>query len=101
VTLVNHNSEAAARLIGAAAAMGFPGASDTTIHDRVDRDFIAPFRDRSDPAAWERAVDHGRTLSDEQAISYALSQLATLALDPPALLRASSREASGGSAASH
>ncbi len=77
-TLVANDSETAARLIGAAAARGFPGASDGGIYDRIDRDFIAPVRNQSDPSAWERAVDHGRTLSYEQAISYALSQLAAI-----------------------
>ncbi len=81
-TLVDHDSETAARLIGAAAARGFPRPSDGGIYDRIDRDFIAPVRNQSDPSAWERAVDHGRTLSYEQAISYALSQLAAIAPAP-------------------
>jgi hypothetical protein len=84
--------------VGAAAAMGFPGPSDAAIHGRIDRDFIAPVRDRSDPSVWERAGDHGRTLSYEQAISYALSQLATIAPDAPTPLRASPCDATRASA---
>lgn len=89
--VVADDCEAAARMIGAAKARGFPGASDRAIQDRIERDFIAPVRDRCDPSAWERAFDDGRAFSDEQAISYALSQLASVAPKPPTLRRASSR----------
>lgn len=84
--LVGHDSQAAARLIGAAAATRSPAQGDGTIHERINRDFIAPARDQSDTAAWERAVGHGRTFTYEQAINYALSQLASTVPSPPATL---------------
>ena len=67
------NDQAAARLLGAALAAGYPQAIDgQQIYDRLERDYFAPARARCDPAAWRSDEHAGAALSYQAAIAAAL-----------------------------
>ena len=68
--------EQAARLLGAACAMGFPGLGEETIFERLQRDYLTPGRTQYDQAAWRHAETTGAKLCYDDAIAYALEQLA-------------------------
>ncbi len=67
--------EAAARLRGAARALGYPPATfDKQIDDRLERDYLAAARTRYGDAAWCADEQAGAELSREAAIAYALGE---------------------------
>jgi predicted ATPase/DNA-binding SARP family transcriptional activator len=62
----------AARLLGAARALGYPPAYDQPIYDRLESDFFAPARTPFGAAEWARSEEDGAALSYDQAIASAL-----------------------------
>jgi hypothetical protein len=68
------SDERAARLIGAARALGYDQPSDRVLGDRLQRDYFASARTRLGSASWRRAEREGAAMSYEQAITYALDQ---------------------------
>jgi class 3 adenylate cyclase len=64
------HAEQAARLLGAARALGYPPALDEPIYDRLESDFIARVRIRRGSAAWARDERAGGALSYDEAIAY-------------------------------
>jgi predicted ATPase/DNA-binding SARP family transcriptional activator len=67
--------EVAARLRGAARALGYPAALfDQRIDDRLERTYIAPARNRYGDAAWQVAEQAGAEFTYLQATTYALEQ---------------------------
>ena len=72
--------EQAARLRGAARAMGYPHAGiDDVIADRLEREYFAPVRAACGIAAWRQAEQAGEELSYESAIAFALGQSGPIA----------------------
>lgn len=63
--------ELAARLAGAAAALGQPG-HDPPLQERIDRGLLAPARAR-DPQRWEVLETAGRALGRDEVVGLALS----------------------------
>jgi tetratricopeptide (TPR) repeat protein len=75
VAAANGRDEVAARLRGAALALGYPPATfDKRIDDRLDRMYIGPARTRYGHAAWGIAESDGAALSYSEAAAYALEQ---------------------------
>ena len=72
----NGRGEQAARLLGAARAMGYPGPDqgDQAIYDRLEREFFAPARASYGLDAWHRAELAGAALSYEYALAAALDE---------------------------
>lgn len=72
----NAQAEQAARLLGAARAMGYPGTdlTDQAMYDRLEREFFAPARASYGTDAWHRAEVAGAALSYEQALADALAE---------------------------
>jgi hypothetical protein len=84
--------ERAARLLGAARALGYPtpGAqaiddrlerdyfapARATCDDRLERDYFAPARATCDAASWRAAQEIGAAMPYEGAIAFALEQVA-------------------------
>jgi predicted ATPase/class 3 adenylate cyclase len=68
--------DTAARLLGAARALGFPPPDARPIDYRLERDYFAPARARYGPDSWRREEQAGATLSYEQAIAEALTDSA-------------------------
>ncbi len=67
--------EIAARLRGAAHALGYPPATfDKRIDNRLERDYLAAARTRYGDLAWRADEQAGAGLSRAQAIAYALSE---------------------------
>ena len=66
--------ERAARLRGAALAMGHPQRGDQPIADRLERDYFAPAREGWDEPAWRRAQIAGEAMSYDEATTFALDQ---------------------------
>ncbi len=65
--------ERAARLIGAARALGWPSVSDDArIDARLERDFLAAARASCGPTRWAEEERAGAELSYPEAIAYAL-----------------------------
>jgi predicted ATPase/DNA-binding SARP family transcriptional activator len=64
--------ERAARLLGAARALGYPPAGDQPIDDRLEQGYFAAARAAYGEVAWQHAQQLGATLSYDQAIAYAL-----------------------------
>jgi non-specific serine/threonine protein kinase len=67
-------AERAARLLGAARALGYPPTGDQPIDDRLERDYFAAARAAHGDVAWQHAQRIGATLTYDQAIAYALAQ---------------------------
>src|SRR5262249_29523874 len=76
---VDGNPERAARLLGAARAMGYPGEDDRIQEEQFERQFFAPSRASYGADAWQRCEAQGALLSFEEALSYAAegTELAT------------------------
>jgi len=75
VAAAQGRDEVAARLRGAAHALGYPAATfDKRIDDRLERTYIAPARARYGDVAWEAAERAGAALPSPQATVYALQQ---------------------------
>ena len=73
VAAAQGRDETAARLQGAAHALGYPPATfDKRIDDRLERDYVAAARRRYGDIAWRAEEQTGAALSREQAIAYAL-----------------------------
>ncbi|MGZ6601688.1 MAG: BTAD domain-containing putative transcriptional regulator [Solirubrobacteraceae bacterium] len=73
VAAAQGRDETAARLQGAAHALGYPPATfDKRIDDRLERDYLAAARTRYGDIAWHADEQTGAGLSREQAIAYAL-----------------------------
>jgi non-specific serine/threonine protein kinase len=67
------NTERAARLFGAATALGFaPKGADARVYRRLIDHFLAPARVSSDPATWDAEHANGSRLTLEEAINSAL-----------------------------
>jgi hypothetical protein len=64
--------ERAARLRGAALAMGHPQPQDQPIADRLDREYFSPAREGLEEVAWARAQAAGEAMSYDEATSFAL-----------------------------
>jgi predicted ATPase len=63
--------ERAARLFGAARALGYPNTpAAEPIHARLEREYLAAARSRYGPEAWRRAEDTGAALSFEDAVAF-------------------------------
>jgi hypothetical protein len=63
----------AARLRGAARAMGYPdSATSTQIDERLEREYFAPARTRHGTAAWQQGEDAGAALSYDEVIVLAI-----------------------------
>jgi hypothetical protein len=66
------NDQAAARLLGAARAAGYPqDIDDQQIYDRLERDYFAAARARYRPAPWRDAEQAGAALSYIHAMAEA------------------------------
>ena len=75
VAAAQGRDETAARLRGAARALGYPPATfDRRIDDRLERDYLAPARTRYGDLAWRADERAGGRLSREAAIAYALGE---------------------------
>ena len=75
VAAAHGRDETAARLRGAARALGYPpGTFDRRIDDRLERDYLAPARTRYGDVAWRADERAGARLSREAAIAYALGE---------------------------
>ena len=75
VTAAEGRDHVAARLRGAAHALGYPPAAlDERIDDRLERTYIAPARHRYGHAAWQAAERAGAAFTYPQATAYALEQ---------------------------
>jgi predicted ATPase/DNA-binding SARP family transcriptional activator len=75
VAAAQGRDETAARLRGAAHALGYPPvAFDKRIDDRLERDYLAAARTRYGDDAWRADEQAGARLSLEQAIAYALDE---------------------------
>lgn len=75
VSAAQGRDETAARLSGAAHALGYPPAAfDKRIDDRLERDYIAAARVRYGDIRWDAGEQAGAALSREQAIAYALER---------------------------
>jgi predicted ATPase/DNA-binding SARP family transcriptional activator/class 3 adenylate cyclase len=73
VAAAQGRDETAARLQGAAHALGYPPATfDKKIDDRLERDYLAAARTRYGDIAWRAAQQTGGGWSRDQAIAYAL-----------------------------
>ena len=73
VAAAQGRDETAARLRGAAHALGYPPTTfDKRIDDRLERDYLAVARTRQGDAAWHADEQAGAGLSREQAIAYVL-----------------------------
>ena len=73
VAAAQGRDETAARLQGAAHALGYPPATfDKRIDDRLERDYLAAARTRYGDIAWRADEQTGAGLSRDQAIAYAL-----------------------------
>jgi predicted ATPase/DNA-binding SARP family transcriptional activator/class 3 adenylate cyclase len=74
VAAAQGRDETAARLQGAAHALGYPPATfDKRIDDRLERDYFAVARTRYGDIAWRADEQNGAGMSREQAIAYALA----------------------------
>jgi DNA-binding CsgD family transcriptional regulator len=67
-------SERAARLFGAAEVLGEAVRPLTPEEDALRAPYLVMARSRLDEATWQAAWAHGRAMSMEQAIGYALSE---------------------------
>lgn len=75
VTAAEGRDDVAARLRGAAHALGYPPAAfDERIDDRLERTYIALARNRYGHAAWQAAERAGAAFSYSEATAYALQQ---------------------------
>lgn len=75
VAAAQGRDETAARLRGAARALGYPPATlDTQIDNRLERDYLAAARTRYGYVAWAADERAGARLSREEAIAYALGE---------------------------
>jgi predicted ATPase len=75
VAAAQGQDERAARLQGAAHALGYPAATfDKRIDDRLERDYLATARSRYGDVAWRADEQAGAGLSREQAVAYALGE---------------------------
>jgi predicted ATPase/DNA-binding SARP family transcriptional activator len=81
VAAAEGRDDVAARLRGAARALGYPPAAfDARIDDRLELTYIAPARTRYGDAAWKAAERAGAALPYAQAIAYAVQQVSQPAL---------------------
>jgi predicted ATPase/DNA-binding SARP family transcriptional activator len=88
IAAADGRDEVAARLRGAALALGYPLATfDKRIDDRLDRMYLAPARARHGDAAWEIAERAGAALSYSEAAAYALQQTSQPRTPPASRLR--------------
>jgi hypothetical protein len=75
VAAAQGRDEIAARLRGAAHALGYPPATfDKRVDARLERDHLAAARTRRGDVAWRADEQAGAGLSREQAIAYALGK---------------------------
>ena len=75
VVAAEGRDDVAARLRGAARALGYPpDPLDERIDDRLERTYIAPARVRYGDSAWATAERAGAALSYAEAAAYALQQ---------------------------
>jgi predicted ATPase/DNA-binding SARP family transcriptional activator len=75
VAAAQGRDEVAARLRGAAKALGYPPSPfDKRIDERLERTYIAPARTRYGHTAWQTAERAGAALPYPQATAYALQQ---------------------------
>jgi tetratricopeptide (TPR) repeat protein len=75
VAAAQGRDETAARLRGAARAMGYPPATlDARIDDRLERDYLAAARTRYGDVAWGADERAGARLTHQAAIAYALGE---------------------------
>jgi predicted ATPase/DNA-binding SARP family transcriptional activator/class 3 adenylate cyclase len=75
VAAAQGRDERAARLRGAAHALGYPPATfDQRIDDRLERDYLAAARTRYGAVVWRDGEQAGARLSWEQASAYALGE---------------------------
>jgi predicted ATPase/DNA-binding SARP family transcriptional activator len=74
VASTNGRYEQAARLLGAARAMGYPPADAHTIDDRLEREYFAPARASYGIHAWQAEEQAGASLSYQQAIACAIAK---------------------------
>lgn len=81
---VNGRPRAAALLRGASHAMGYPTTGERPVDDRLEREFLAPARERCGKSHWARAESDGEALSCESAIAYALRELVLALPSTPA-----------------
>ena len=87
VAATENRFETAARLLGAADALGyFSSAPDTPVFERLERDFFGPGRECYGAAAWQRAEEIGAAMPYDDAIAYALEDSAV-----PSIARSSDR----------
>ena len=68
--------ESAARMLGAAHALGYPEPDDKEVVERLEREYFAPARERYGTEAWRLEEELGAALSYDAAITYALKQAA-------------------------
>jgi predicted ATPase/class 3 adenylate cyclase len=64
-------AERAALLLGAAHALGYPGADEPPMDQRLETEFFARARKDIGDAAWEQAERRGEMLSYDEALVYA------------------------------
>jgi hypothetical protein len=75
VAAAQGRDEVAARLRGAAKALGYPPSPfDKRIDERLERTYIAPARTRYGHTAWQTAERAGAALPYPRATAYALQQ---------------------------
>jgi predicted ATPase/DNA-binding SARP family transcriptional activator len=75
VAAAQGRGETAARLRGAARALGYPPATlDKRIDNRLERDYLAAARTRYGEGAWDAEERTGARLSHPAAIAYALGE---------------------------
>jgi hypothetical protein len=74
VASIHGRYEQAARLLGAARAMGYPPADAHTIDDRLERDYFAPARASYGIHTWQAEEQAGAKLSYHQAIACAIAK---------------------------
>ena len=79
VAAAEGHPERAAKLLGAAATLGFPLPVDQPVYDRLDRDYLTPARMAYGPAQWDHAHQLGGALSYDAAIGIALESVVTRA----------------------
>jgi predicted ATPase/DNA-binding SARP family transcriptional activator len=68
---IDHKPERAARLLGAARAMGYPSEDDRSQEQQFEREFFAPAREIYGVDAWQRCEAQGALLAFDEAVSYA------------------------------
>lgn len=78
---VDDKPDWAARLLGAARAMGYPSEDDRIQEEQFEREFFASARETYGADAWQRSEAQGALLSFEEAVRYA-AEHTELVTDP-------------------